>query len=51
MWATLSLSAFGAPSSFRAADATAREWAVFNKEIGNDVELITDPNYFIAFCL
>ena len=30
------------------ADATAREWAVLNKEIGNDVELITDPNYFIA---
>ena len=31
------------------ADAMAREWAVLNKEIGSgQVELITDPSYFIA---
>ena len=30
------------------ADAMAREWAVLNKKIGSQIELITDPHYFIA---
>jgi hypothetical protein len=30
------------------ADAMAREWAVLDNEIGSQVELITDPNYFVT---
>ena len=30
------------------ADAIARECAIVNKEIGGDVELITDPHYLIT---
>jgi hypothetical protein len=30
------------------ADAMAREWVLHNKEIGSQIELITDPNYFNA---
>ena len=33
------------PGGADGADAIAREWALHNKDIGIDIELITDPNY------